>query len=232
MRCCHSAAVASTRSWAWCGRQPSSACCCGTRTVNLEALATPALFVPRTVTLMAVLQQFKQMHLPIAFVVDEFGGVNGLVSLTDVTAAIVGELPETREEDPSIIRRDDGSYLVDGSVEVAQLERQLRWAAGAGRRPAALPHPGWAGDVRPRARAAHRRHVRAARVPVRDHGHGRAPGRSGPRQPPAAPGDDRRALIGHCPTRPRPQERQAHDASLGLLTGQRGNGATKSGANL
>jgi len=96
--------------------------------VNLEALATPALFVPRTVTLMAVLQQFKQMHLPIAFVVDEFGGVNGLVSLTDVTAAIVGELPETREEDPSIIRRDDGSYLVDGSVEVTQLERQLRWA--------------------------------------------------------------------------------------------------------
>jgi len=62
------------------------------------------------------------MHLPIAFVVDEFGGVNGLVSLTDVTAAILGELPETREEAPSIIRRDDGSYLVDGSAEVAQLE--------------------------------------------------------------------------------------------------------------
>jgi putative hemolysin len=81
--------------------------------------------VPRTVTLMALLQQFKQTHLPLALVVDEFGGVNGLVSLTDVTAAIVGELPETADEDPSVVAREDGTYLVDGAVEVSQVQHLL-----------------------------------------------------------------------------------------------------------
>ena len=94
--------------------------------VDLEAIASPALFVPRTVTLMALLQQFKQTHLPLALVVDEFGGVNGLASLTDVTAAIVGELPETADEDPSIVMREDGTYLVDGTVEMSRLEQLLR----------------------------------------------------------------------------------------------------------
>lgn len=94
-------------------------------TIELEALASPALFVPRTVTLMALLQEFKQRHVPIALVIDEFGGVNGLVSLADVMAAIVGELPDTTDEDPSIVEREDGTYLVDGALEVMQLERKL-----------------------------------------------------------------------------------------------------------
>jgi putative hemolysin len=76
---------------------------------------------------MALLQQFKQTHLPVALVVDEFGGINGLVSLTDVTAAIVGDLPETTGGDPWIVKRHDGSFLVDGAIEVAQLEQELRW---------------------------------------------------------------------------------------------------------
>lgn len=94
--------------------------------VDLERIASPALFVPRTISLMDLLQQFKQTHLPLALVVDEFGGLNGLVSLTDVTAAIVGELPETADEDPSIVQREDGSWLVDGAVEAGQLETYLR----------------------------------------------------------------------------------------------------------
>lgn len=96
-------------------------------TIDLEGLAVPALFVPRTITLMALLQQFKQMHLPLALVVDEFGSVNGLVSLTDVTAAIVGELPETSGGDPSIVRRDDGTFLIDGAVAVSHVEQELGW---------------------------------------------------------------------------------------------------------
>lgn len=93
--------------------------------LELAALCAPALFVPRTVTLMALLQQFRQTHLPVALVVDEFGGVVGLVSLTDVTAAIVGELPAAAGDDPSIVERQDGSLLVDGAVEIAVLERRL-----------------------------------------------------------------------------------------------------------
>lgn len=93
--------------------------------VDFKALCAPALFVPRTVTLMALLQQFRQTHLPVALVVDEFGGVAGLVSLTDVTAAIVGELPAASGDDPAIVTREDGSLLVDGGVEIALLERRL-----------------------------------------------------------------------------------------------------------
>ena len=96
-------------------------------TVDLEALASPALFVPRSATLMALLTQLKQMHTPVALVVDEFGSVDGLVSLTDVTAAIVGRLPETVGEDPLIVRRDDGTFLVDGTVEIDALADELRF---------------------------------------------------------------------------------------------------------
>ncbi len=99
--------------------------------IDLEALASPALFVPRTATLMALLAQFKQMHVPVALVVDEFGGINGLVSLTDVTAAIVGELPETASDDPEIVRRADGTYLMDGGLEIDQLARELGWKPDA-----------------------------------------------------------------------------------------------------
>ena len=99
--------------------------------VDLQALASPALFVPRSTTLMALLQQFKQTHLPVALVVDEFGGINGLVSLTDVTAAIVGDLPETTGGDPWLVRRDDGTWLVDGAAEVAQLEQALQLTIAA-----------------------------------------------------------------------------------------------------
>jgi putative hemolysin len=93
--------------------------------LEFAALSTPPLFVPRTVSLMALLQQFRLTHLPVALVVDEFGGVVGLVSLTDVTAAIVGELPAAAGDDPSIVTRQDGSLLVDGAVEIAVLERRL-----------------------------------------------------------------------------------------------------------
>jgi putative hemolysin len=93
--------------------------------IDLEAMASPPLYVPRTVTLMALLQQFRQSQLPVALVIDEFGGVTGLVSLTDVTAAIVGELPAQGDLDPAVVRRQDGSLLVDGGLELSQLERTL-----------------------------------------------------------------------------------------------------------
>lgn len=93
--------------------------------VDLVSMASQPLYVPRTVTLMALLQQFRQTHLPIALVVDEFGGIAGLVSLTDVTAAIVGELPALDDDDPTIVRRQDGSLLVDCGLDVGQLERVL-----------------------------------------------------------------------------------------------------------
>ncbi len=56
---------------------------------------------------------------------DEFGDVEGLVSLTDVTAAIVGDLPAEPDEEPLIVRRDDGSWLLDGGLDLDTVLRTL-----------------------------------------------------------------------------------------------------------
>ena len=93
--------------------------------IDWSALAAPPLFVPRSMTLMKLLEQFKRMHLPLALVVDEFGGVSGLVSLTDVLTAIVGELAPEPGEEPLIVKREDGSWLMDGMVDIDALAREL-----------------------------------------------------------------------------------------------------------
>lgn len=95
------------------------------RELDLVALAEPALFVPETATLMKLLEQFKRTHLPIALVVDEFGDVGGLVSLSDVVSSIVGDLPTEPGEEPSIVRRDDGSWLLDGALDLDAVVRTL-----------------------------------------------------------------------------------------------------------
>src|SRR5678816_4885804 len=93
--------------------------------LDLPSLAEPALFVPETITVMKLLEQFKRTHLPMALVVDEFGNVEGLVSLTDVIAAIVGDLPSEPGEEPAIVRREDGSWLMDGSLDIDTVLRTL-----------------------------------------------------------------------------------------------------------
>lgn len=94
-------------------------------TLDLPSLAEPALFVPETMTLMNLLEQFKRTHLPVALVVDEFGDVEGLVSLTDVVSAIVGDLPSEPGEEPSIVQRQDGSWLMDGGLDLDTVLRTL-----------------------------------------------------------------------------------------------------------
>jgi putative hemolysin len=96
-----------------------------TGTFDLANLGEPALFVPETMTLMKLLEQFKRTHLPLALVVDEFGDVGGLVSLTDVISAIVGDLPSEPGEEPAIVRREDGSWLMDGTLDIATVLRTL-----------------------------------------------------------------------------------------------------------
>jgi putative hemolysin len=92
---------------------------------DLAVLAEPALFVPETMTLMKLLEQFKRTHLPLALVIDEFGAVEGVVSLTDVVSSIVGELPTEPGEEPAIVRREDGSWLLDGALDLEAVARTL-----------------------------------------------------------------------------------------------------------
>lgn len=93
--------------------------------LDLRTLAEPALFVPETTTLMKLLEQFKRTHLPVALAVDEFGDTQGLVSLTDVTSSIVGDLPTEPGEEPLIVRRQDGSWLMDGGLDLDTVLRTI-----------------------------------------------------------------------------------------------------------
>jgi putative hemolysin len=95
------------------------------RPMDLAALAEQALFVPETMTLMKLLEAFKRTHLPVALVIDEFGAVEGLVSLSDVVSSVVGGLPMEPGEEPSIVRREDGSWLFDGALDLQTVARTL-----------------------------------------------------------------------------------------------------------
>ncbi len=93
---------------------------------DIEAVLHPPLYVPESVTTTQLLENFRRARLQFALIVDEYGDVQGLVTLTDVMSAIVGELsePETPEE-RDMIQREDGSWLVDGDVGIERLKSVL-----------------------------------------------------------------------------------------------------------
>ena len=76
----------------------------------------PALFIPENNTPYQVLEKFKESQNHSCFIVDEYGSVLGLVTLNDILEAIVGDIPQPDVEDYEIIKRDDGTYLVDGQI--------------------------------------------------------------------------------------------------------------------
>jgi putative hemolysin len=90
---------------------------------NLRAVAVNALFVPDSLTLMELLEHFREYRLHTMLVVDEYGEVNGLVALGDVLKAIIGNLPSGAGADkPDIVQREDGSWLVDGMMDIDRLK--------------------------------------------------------------------------------------------------------------
>jgi putative hemolysin len=92
---------------------------------NLRAVLRPPLFLPNTVTVLRALEVFKTSGEPMALVVDEYGDLEGLVTLTDILEALVGELPEAGETDPRIVKREDGTWLIDGMVGLDELKQVL-----------------------------------------------------------------------------------------------------------
>ena len=87
-------------------------------------LQTP-VFVPESLTGMELLDNFRASGTHLAFVVDEYGEVLGMVTLTDLLEAITGEFKPHREEDAWALQRDDGSWLLDGLIPVPELKDRL-----------------------------------------------------------------------------------------------------------
>lgn len=76
----------------------------------------PAMFVPENNTAYKVLERFKETQVHCCFIVDEYGSVQGMITLNDILEAIVGDLPQPDLLDYEIIKREDGSYLVDAQI--------------------------------------------------------------------------------------------------------------------
>jgi len=96
--------------------------------LDISALARPPWYVPDTMPLAEQLKAFRHRKTPFALVVDEYGELEGLVTLQDIVAEIVGDI--TDEHDvavPGVRALPDGSVNVDGAVPVRDLNRAMDW---------------------------------------------------------------------------------------------------------
>ena len=97
--------------------------------VDIRKVLKPPLFIPDTVTVLRALEMFKKSGEPMAFVVDEYGDFEGIVTLHDILQALVGDIASPGDEtDPSLVKRDDGSFLIDGMLSLDQLKDQIQLA--------------------------------------------------------------------------------------------------------
>jgi putative hemolysin len=94
--------------------------------IELTSSLQQPVFVPESTRALKVLELFKQTGTQIAFVVDEYGVIQGLVTLTDVLQAIVGDIPSVEElAEPQAVQREDGSWLLDGMLPIYQFKEIL-----------------------------------------------------------------------------------------------------------
>jgi Mg2+/Co2+ transporter CorB len=96
--------------------------------VNIQKLVTKPWFVPDTTPLSAQLNAFLKANSHFALVIDEYGEVEGLITLEDILEEIVGEIADEHDEViQGILKQADGSYLIDGDVPIRDVNRSLNW---------------------------------------------------------------------------------------------------------
>lgn len=94
--------------------------------IDLTTMLRQPLFIPESTRALRILELFKQSGTHIAFVVDEYGVVQGVVTLNDVMEVIIGDIPfADQPHEADIIQRDDGSWLLDGTLTVSELKEVL-----------------------------------------------------------------------------------------------------------
>lgn len=85
-------------------------------TATLAQLMKPALFVPENNTAYQLLEKFKLTKIHSCFIVNEYGTLEGMITLNDILEAIVGDVPDAKQEEYAITERKDGSYLIDAQL--------------------------------------------------------------------------------------------------------------------
>lgn len=94
---------------------------------DLRAAAQPPLFVPEALTMLRLMEELRSSETPVAVVLDEFGGVYGMVTFTDLVTHLVRDLPRgpLEVDAPDVIRRPDGTWLLDGAAPFDEIEEAL-----------------------------------------------------------------------------------------------------------
>jgi putative hemolysin len=82
----------------------------------LKDLAKPALFVPENNSAYQLLEKFKETRIHSCFIVNEYGTLEGMITLNDILEAIVGDVPQTGQDEYEITKRADGTFLVDAQI--------------------------------------------------------------------------------------------------------------------
>lgn len=114
----HLAGVVNARKWL------SQALRGESRALADQPLQAP-LYVPETITGMELLDNFRQSDVHMAFVIDEYGEVQGIVTLQDLIEAITGEFTPRDPSNSWAMQREDGSWLLDGHIPVPELKDRL-----------------------------------------------------------------------------------------------------------
>ncbi len=93
---------------------------------SFRELARQPLYLPSRMPVLKILDQFRQQHTHIGYVINEYGSTIGVVTLHDLIENLLGDLPELGESaEQEIVRRQDGSWLLDGDVTILELEKAL-----------------------------------------------------------------------------------------------------------
>jgi len=109
--------------------------CVEQKNLNLEQKIIQPLFFPKSMTILDALRQFRESHYHVAFIIDEYGGIHGMATITDILEAIAGDFPDALDmSDLEIVAREDGSFLLDGLLHIDELKElfQLDMLPGEG----------------------------------------------------------------------------------------------------
>lgn len=92
----------------------------------LQSILAPPLYVPETMNALKILERFRKERNYFAVIVDEYGSIQGIITLHDLTENIFGALPDMDDiESPTIITREDGSLLVEGGILIDELRETV-----------------------------------------------------------------------------------------------------------
>lgn len=95
--------------------------------IDLQKLCRPPYFIPEQKKIDELLREFQEEHIHMALVVDEYGGISGLVTLEDIIEEIVGEIQDEYDKEAPLYKKiNERTYLIDGKMSIEELDEELK----------------------------------------------------------------------------------------------------------